>query len=108
MNRHLKLLVCLCGAAAFAADGENAAPADELAARRLEAAIPLGSLRARLNELDRAKTYVTCCAVGLRGYLAERILKQNGFRVYNLSGGWATWRLFHPEREEVKRSGEGA
>ena len=41
MNRHLKLLVCLCGAAAFAADGENAAPADELAARRLEAAIPL-------------------------------------------------------------------
>ena len=40
MNRHLKLLVCLCGAAAFAADGENAAPADELAARRLQAAIP--------------------------------------------------------------------
>lgn len=69
--------------------------------------IPLGSLRARLNVLDRAKTYVTCCAVGLRGYLAERILKQNGFKVYNLSGGWATWRLFHPEREEVKRSGEG-
>ena len=57
--------------------------------------IPLGSLRARLNELDRAKTYVTCCAVGLRGYLAERILKQNGFKAYNLSGGWATWRLFH-------------
>lgn len=69
--------------------------------------IPLESLRARLNVLDRAKTYVTCCAVGLRGYLAERILKQNGFKVYNLSGGWATWRLFHPEREEVKRSGEG-
>ena len=56
--------------------------------------IPLGSLRTRLAELDRAKTYVTCCAVGLRGYLAERILKQNGFRAYNLSGGWATWRLF--------------
>lgn len=56
--------------------------------------IPLGSLRTRLAELDRAKTYVTCCAVGLRGYLAERVLKQNGFRVYNLSGGWATWRLF--------------
>lgn len=69
--------------------------------------IPLGSLRTRLAELDRAKTYVTCCAVGLRGYLAERILKQNGFKVYNLSGGWATWRLFHPEREEVKSSGEG-
>lgn len=67
--------------------------------------IPLGSLRTRLAELDRSKTCVTCCAVGLRGYLAERILKQNGFRVYNLSGGWATWRLFHPEREEVKGAG---
>lgn len=57
--------------------------------------------------IDRAKTYVTCCAVGLRGYLAERILKQNGLKAYNLSGGWATWRLFHPEREEVRSSGEG-
>ena len=68
--------------------------------------IPLGSLRARLNELDRSKTYVTCCAVGLRGYLAERILKQNGFRVYNLSGGWATWRLFNTE-EKVEKFGGG-
>lgn len=61
--------------------------------------IRLGELRRRLGELDKTKTYVTCCAVGLRGYLAERILKQNGFRVYNLSGGWATWRLFNPEEE---------
>ncbi len=59
--------------------------------------IRLGELRARLGELDRTKTYVTCCAVGLRGYLAERILKQNGFKAFNLSGGWATWRLFNPE-----------
>ena len=69
--------------------------------------IRLGDLRSRLGELDKSKRYVTYCAVGLRGYLAERILKQNGFKVYNLSGGWATWRLFHPEREGVKRSGEG-
>jgi len=61
--------------------------------------IRLGDLRVRLDELDKSKTYVTCCAVGLRGYLAERILKQNGFRAFNLSGGWATWRLFHPEEE---------
>ncbi|MGN0855661.1 MAG: FAD-dependent oxidoreductase [Kiritimatiellia bacterium] len=73
--------------------------------------IRLGELRTRLGELDRARTYVTCCAVGLRGYLAERILKQNGFTVCNLSGGWATWRLFHPEaiscvgaRQAVARS----
>lgn len=68
--------------------------------------IRLGELRARLGELDRTKTYVTCCAVGLRGYLAERILKQNGFKAYNLSGGWATWRMFHPDETEVKKSGD--
>ena len=68
--------------------------------------IRLGELRARLGELDRTKTYVTCCAVGLRGYLAERILKQNGFKACNLSGGWATWRMFHPDEAEVKKSGE--
>lgn len=59
--------------------------------------IRLGDLRNRLHELDPSKQYVTCCAVGLRGYLAERILKQNGFTVSNLSGGWATWQLFHPQ-----------
>jgi rhodanese-related sulfurtransferase len=49
-----------------------------------------------LPVLNTSKIYVTCCAVGLRGYLAERIPKQNGFKVFNLSGGWATWKLFHP------------
>ena len=63
--------------------------------------IPLATLRTRLGELSKEKTYVTFCAVGLRGYLAERILKQNGFKVFNLSGGWSTWRLFHPETEEA-------
>ena len=59
--------------------------------------IPLGELRRRLGELDRGRLIVTCCQVGLRGYLAERILKQHGFRAANLSGGWMTWRMFHPE-----------
>ena len=58
----------------------------------------LGDLRGRLNELDKSKFYVTCCQVGLRGYLAERILKQNGFRAANLSGGFLAWKLFHPEK----------
>jgi NADPH-dependent 2,4-dienoyl-CoA reductase/sulfur reductase-like enzyme/rhodanese-related sulfurtransferase len=56
--------------------------------------IPLGLLRQRLGELPRDRTIVAYCAVGLRGYLAERILRQNGFDVRNLSGGIATWRLF--------------
>ncbi|MDD4699256.1 MAG: FAD-dependent oxidoreductase [Oscillospiraceae bacterium] len=54
--------------------------------------IPLDALRSRLNELDKSKTVYVTCQVGLRGYVAARILSQNGFDVYNLSGGY---RLYH-------------
>jgi rhodanese-related sulfurtransferase len=53
--------------------------------------IPLDELRERLPGLDRDKTHVLYCAVGMRGYLGQRILMQNGFRAKNLSGGYATW-----------------
>jgi NADPH-dependent 2,4-dienoyl-CoA reductase/sulfur reductase-like enzyme/peroxiredoxin family protein/rhodanese-related sulfurtransferase/TusA-related sulfurtransferase len=58
--------------------------------------IPLEKLRERLVEFDKSKPIVTSCAVGQRGYFAERILKQHGFDVYNLSGGSMTWKLFNP------------
>ena len=60
--------------------------------------IRLGELRDRLNELDKNQPIVCYCQVGLRGYLAERILKQNGFHAANLSGGWLTWKMFYPEK----------
>lgn len=41
--------------------------------------IPLGELRDRLEELDRSKTIVTFCAIGVRSYNAARILMQHGF-----------------------------
>lgn len=54
--------------------------------------IPLDQLRSRLGELDKNKKIVVYCAIGLRGYLGVRILKQNGFKnVWNLSGGYATY-----------------
>ena len=54
--------------------------------------IPVDELRERLGELPKDKTIVVTCAVGLRGYLAARILSQNGYtKVYNLSGGYKTW-----------------
>lgn len=59
--------------------------------------LPLGQLRKRLAELDRNRSIVVCCQVGLRGYLAERILKQNGFNAYNLSGGYLIWRMIHDQ-----------
>lgn len=61
--------------------------------------IPLGELRKRLGELDRSRRVVCYCQVGMRGYLAERILKQNGFDAANLSGGYLTWKMFHHERK---------
>ncbi|MEG0692415.1 MAG: rhodanese-like domain-containing protein, partial [Oscillospiraceae bacterium] len=50
--------------------------------------IPLDSLRARLGELNKSKKVYVTCQVGLRGYVAARILSQNGFDTYNLSGGY--------------------
>ena len=51
-------------------------------------AIPVDELRDRLHELDRSKPTVVSCGVGLRGHVAQRILKQHGFAsVANLSGG---------------------
>ncbi len=57
--------------------------------------ISLGSLRSRLDGLDKARRIVTVCKVGLRGYVAERILKQHGFTAANLSGGMLSWDAAH-------------
>ena len=49
--------------------------------------IPLGEIRTRLGELPRDREIWVHCGVGQRSYYATRILRQNGFRVRNLSGG---------------------
>ncbi|KOP68845.1 CoA-disulfide reductase [Bacillus sp. FJAT-18019] len=53
--------------------------------------IPLNDLRGRLKELPENETLYVTCQVGLRGYLAARILSEHGFRVKNLDGGWKTY-----------------
>ncbi len=56
--------------------------------------IPLDNLRKRIHEVPKDKDIVLFCAVGLRGYLALRILKGRGYeRVRNLSGGYKTYAL---------------
>lgn len=56
--------------------------------------IPVDELRSRLSELPKNKPIVVTCAVGLRGYLAYRILVQHGYKdVRNLSGGYKTWSI---------------
>ena len=50
--------------------------------------IPVDELRDRLDELDKDKELLLYCQVGLRGYIASRILEQNGFKVKNMTGGY--------------------
>jgi NADPH-dependent 2,4-dienoyl-CoA reductase/sulfur reductase-like enzyme/rhodanese-related sulfurtransferase len=54
--------------------------------------LPVDELRGRLGELDPARPIIAYCQVGMRGYLATRILMQNGFKVRNLSGGYMTYK----------------
>lgn len=51
--------------------------------------IPVDELRDRLDEV--ADGAIVHCQVGLRGYIASRILAQHGRRVRNLDGGYRTW-----------------
>ncbi|MBU0994585.1 MAG: FAD-dependent oxidoreductase [Proteobacteria bacterium] len=55
--------------------------------------IPVDDLRANIHTLDPEKTYVLFCAIGMRGYIASRILSQHGFNVKNLSGGYEIYKL---------------
>ena len=73
--------------------------------------IPLNSLRDNLDSYSKDETIYVTCQVGLRGYLASRILRQNGFSVKNLSGGYKTWsqvRRDFDALETVKAADETA
>jgi NADPH-dependent 2,4-dienoyl-CoA reductase/sulfur reductase-like enzyme/rhodanese-related sulfurtransferase len=52
--------------------------------------IPLGELRARMDELPKDREIWVHCGVGLTSYIACRVLLQHGYQVSNLSGG-ITW-----------------
>ncbi|GGK11000.1 CoA-disulfide reductase [Parabacteroides faecis] len=68
--------------------------------------IPVDELRTRLSELPKDKSIVVSCAVGLRGYLAYRILTQHGFKnVKNLSGGYKTWSVASAKPISVMENG---
>lgn len=58
--------------------------------------VPVDELRARLDELPKDQEIAAYCQVGQRGYLATRILKQHGFKVANVGGGFKTYQLRNP------------
>lgn len=62
--------------------------------------IPVDDLRSRLGELPKDREIAAYCKVGQRGYLATRILCQAGLTAMNVSGGYLTYRLLHPEGEQ--------
>ena len=60
--------------------------------------IPVDEIRQRLSELPTDKKIYIYCEAGLRGYLAHRMLRQNGYEeVYNLSGGYISWKACNLE-----------
>lgn len=59
--------------------------------------IPLDELRDRLAELDANQEYIISCHSGLRSYIGERILKQNGFKIQNLDGAYFLYSTVKPE-----------
>lgn len=55
---------------------------------------PVDELREFVDDIPQDKKIIVYCAVGMRGYIASRILMQSGFnQVYNLSGGYKTYQL---------------
>lgn len=67
----------------------------EFAAGHIEGSvnIPLDELRARLDEVPNSTRIVVTCAVGLRGYIAARILAGHGIKAENLTGGYRMYAL---------------
>lgn len=55
--------------------------------------IPLDDLRQRLNELPQDRDILVSCQVGLRSYVGTRILRQNGFKVKNIAGGYKLYEI---------------
>lgn len=85
----------------------NVCSGEECALNTIEGAvnIPLNELRDRLGEIPLNKPVVVFCAVGLRGYVASRILLQKGYEVANLTGGLKTYLAVTAEQNNIIEEG---
>lgn len=68
--------------------------------------IPLSELRDRIGEIPRDREVAVSCQVGLRGYIAARMLSQHGYQVKNVDGGYKTYAAMAAERS-VEDAGNG-
>lgn len=62
--------------------------------------IPLAEIRERMAEIPSDLEIAVSCQVGLRGYIAARILTQYGYRVRNVDGGYKTYSIM-AERDHL-------
>ncbi|OKP80681.1 pyridine nucleotide-disulfide oxidoreductase [Paenibacillus helianthi] len=60
--------------------------------------IPLSELRNRLTEIPSDQKLAVSCQVGLRGYIAARMLMQYGYDVQNVDGGYKTYAVMAIDR----------
>ncbi|WP_434793153.1 Coenzyme A disulfide reductase [Terrisporobacter petrolearius] len=65
--------------------------------------IPLGQLRDRLNEIPKDKKLYATCQVGLRGYVACRLLSQHGIKCTNIDGGVKTYQFVKRAEESIDK-----
>jgi rhodanese-related sulfurtransferase len=63
--------------------------------------IPLRELEKRLNELKDAKEkeIIVICASGIRSDMAMRLLRENGFKACNMSGGLIAFRAMQKDKK---------
>ncbi|WP_250673968.1 CoA-disulfide reductase [Paraclostridium ghonii] len=82
----------------------------ELATGKMEGAvnIPLGELRKRIKELPKDKSIYVTCQVGLRGYIACRILTQRGYKCFNIDGGIKTYSSVKRSKKVIKNNNQNS
>jgi rhodanese-related sulfurtransferase len=57
--------------------------------------IPVDETRSRLSEIPPDREVIVYCHAGLRSYIVNRILRQKGYRVKNVSGGYRLFKANH-------------
>lgn len=68
--------------------------------------IPLSELRDRIEEVPVDRKIAVSCQVGLRGYVAARILSQHGYHVKNVDGGYKTYAVMAAKNSTDDSAGD--
>ncbi|HBY20934.1 MAG TPA: pyridine nucleotide-disulfide oxidoreductase [Clostridiales bacterium] len=66
--------------------------------------IPVNDLRNSGDKLPHDKEIIVFCRVGIRGYVATRILSQMGYSVRNLIGGYELYKHYKQDHTQVTSS----